>query len=89
SVCPATTAGGTDVRRREKNFELLLSPDGSIWGFWTEGTYKCGGFSYRSDGKKLICVERADLALNQTKCTKVEKAVYDSTPSTWRYYNLP
>ena len=91
SVCKANTPeGGTDVRRQGKNFELLLSSDGGIFGFWIEGPYKCGGFMYRSGKKDLICTERAGVGLAEgTFCVKVEKAVYDSQPSTWRYYNLP
>ena len=94
SVCPASTAtGATDVRRKGKDFEMLLS-GGGIYVFWTIEPYKCGGF-LGGISDKILCVERATTSGGGTAvssgdfCVKLEKATFDSQPSTWRHYNLP
>ena len=94
SVCPALTASGaTDVHRRGKDFDMLLS-GGDIYVFWTVDPYKCGGF-LGGISDKILCVERASTSGGGTAvssgdfCVKLEKATFDSRPSTWRLYNLP
>ena len=93
SVCPAETASGaTDVRRKGKDFEMLLTSSGQIFAFWTTDPYKCGGFVARPTGE-VQCTERAGGSGNNVSsgdfCVKLEKATFNSQPSTWRFYNLP
>ncbi len=90
SICLATTASGTDVFRQGKDFELLLMSSGAILAYWTTDPYKCGGFRASPSGK-VSCTERtgSDKVSRGAFCVKLEKATFDSQPSTWRYYNLP
>ena len=94
NTCPVSTSGGTDVRRRGKDFEMLLSVDGKIFAFWTVAPYKCGGFLVTTLGE-IMCTEReiaaggGEAVSEGDFCIKLEKGTFNSQPSTWRLYDLP
>ena len=94
SICmAATTSGATDVRRKGKDFEILLASNGAILAFWVIDPYKCGGFRADPAIGNMLCTERASssgtVVSSGDFCIKLEKATFNSQPSTWRYYDLP
>ena len=95
SICPALGASGaTDVRRKGKDFEMLLASYGAILAFWVIDPYKCGGFIGWPTGE-ILCTERGSstgggaAVASGDFCVKLEKATFNSQPSTWRFYDLP
>ncbi len=88
-LCDYTTSNETDSVRYNKNIQVGISTSGFIFVNWLTAPYHCGGFVWNSSSKKIRCTERADAPFNSGDfCTKIEGAVYDSKPTTWRYYNL-
>ncbi len=86
--CNVTTSNKADAVRYNDDFQLLLTTDGAIYANWISGPYRCGGF--RASGIKIRCVERITAPFSAGDfCTKIEGATYTSTPSTWRFYDLP
>ena len=89
SICKLTTTHGTDSVRYTDDLMVALSSDGSVYAFWKTGPYTCGGFYWSFSANKMLCTERVGAEFTSGDfCTKLEKATYNSTPSTWRYYNL-
>ena len=93
-LCSATTASGaTDVQRIGKDFDMLLLSSGQIFAIWTVNPYKCGGFGAIPSSGKIQCIERSssnsEIVSSGSFCIKLEKATFNSQPSTWRYYDLP
>jgi len=95
NTCPVSTSGSTDVRRKGKDFEMLLSAGGTIYAFWTIDPYKCGGFIAEPSTGEMLCTERGTAAGGGEAvsegdfCIKLEKGTFNSQPSTWRFYDLP
>ncbi|MBO5910988.1 MAG: prepilin-type N-terminal cleavage/methylation domain-containing protein [Elusimicrobiaceae bacterium] len=90
-VCQFTTTHGQDSVRFTDNLFIGLSQSGNIYGAWSTGPYRCGGFYYRAKGNKIYCMERYDSkAAKNHFCVNLEHAVFSSTLliSTWYYYTL-
>ncbi len=87
--CLWQTSKKSDAVRYNDDFQLLLGLNGCVVATWISGPYTCGGFVVDSNNK-LLCTERADAPFKSGDfCTKIEGAIYDSRPTTWRLYNLP
>ena len=90
SPCPTATAqGGRDVVRQGNNFKLIITEGHQIFGMWTDGPYQCGGFTFRPQEDNRYCIERPGSKAEHQFCAKLEKAVYDEQPASFRYYKLP
>ena len=88
-VCRFTTTYGQDSVRFTDDLSIGLSSGGNIFGTWSTGPYRCGGFSYRANENKIYCTERSDSkAAKNNFCVNLEHAVYSKTPATWHYYAL-
>ena len=89
NVCMLSTTYGPDSVRYTDDLTVALGSGGSVFSFWSDGPYKCGGFVWRPSENKFFCTERTTSPFDAGDfCIKLEKATYDSTPSTWRFYNL-
>ena len=93
--CPHTTpTGGTDVVRKNNDFMISITSSYQIFVMWTKSPYVCGGFRFEPTAEKITCVERVDVlygdsAKSNKFCKAVEKATFESQPSSFRYYDLP
>ncbi len=88
--CPNSTAsGGTDVKRNGKDFQILITAGFQIFALWTSGSYKCGGFTFNPQLEKMRCIELVGSDSDNKFCAQVEKATFDSAPTSYRYYDLP
>ena len=88
-TCSYMTKGGDPVRKG-KDFEVLITSsnlqnEGNITIVWTEGPYKCDGFFWDSNTKKLVCRSGG----NDGFCTKVENGTRIPTVSSVFVYDLP
>ena len=88
--CPNSTAsGGTDVKRNGKDFQILITAGFQIFALWTNGSYKCGGFTFNPQLDKMRCIELVGSDSANKFCAQLEKATFDSAPTSYRYYDLP
>ncbi len=87
--CSFLTAVKNDSVRYNDDFQIGIADNGNIHSSWISGPYKCGGFSY-TNSNSFHCSERWDAPFSSGKfCKQVEKATYESRPSTWHLYKLP
>ena len=86
--CKVSSTGAADAFRVNDDFFIGLSGS-NIFSAWITGPYQCGGFIWSPSEKKMFCTERSGAPFTAGNfCTKLERAKYDSMPSTWRYYNM-
>lgn len=100
NVCQLITGAGDSIRKG-KNFIVVLNNNssnnagGSITAVWSDGKYKCNGFSWsvtQNEQDFMRCVE----ARNGTStikagdfCEKLESATYYEEPWGWARYKMP
>ena len=84
-----TSLASDDAVRKADNYRITISQN-IIKAYWTEGPYQCTGFAFQlTEQKPLQCTERETAEQVGKFCTKLEKATFDTKPTTWTYYNLP
>ncbi len=87
--CQFRTSHVSDAARVTDNLFIGISENSNIIVGWRSGPYKCGGFMWTVGTNKMMCVERQNAPFTQGDfCVKLERAVYNSRPSTWRHYDL-
>ena len=82
----------SDSIREGKNFQVIINGSSpanvSLAILYTEGPYKCQGFSMSKDG--LLCREKPMDNLTQGDfCKKIEKGNYIGGGETWKNYQMP
>ena len=89
---------GTDAARKGKDFEVVLSSSNlnngvSIVTVYTQGTYKCIGFSISlSNPFNIKCTGSifvSDEGARKRFCEQIEQGTYLATSGGWDKYSLP
>lgn len=95
NVCQILTPKGEGILQGE-NFIVVLNnaneTSGSSMAVWTEGKYKCNGFSWSVLGGTFRCMEarnRTSTIKDGDFCEQLETATYVNTSAGWARYQLP
>ena len=89
---------GGDSVRRGKNFQVVLNTTDktssmNVSALWTEGPYKCTGFSFVAINNQLKCIEsRLGTITVPTGdfCERMERGTNRTTSGTgWYIWDLP
>jgi len=98
NLCALSVAEGKNSIRKGKDFELVLNvPNASLGGVaavWTDGPYKCMGFTLSMAVQKIRCMEAnhnsgGSFVSDGRFCEKIEKGYNRTLGSGWYWYDLP
>ena len=92
NICSLAIKGSDSVRRAE-HFQVVLNAttltNMSIAAVWTDGPYKCTGFTYWSSGE-LRCVQAGWAPAAQSAfCEKIERGTNKQFSGSWYNWALP
>ena len=81
--------GGSDNGQSGNDWQLRITAGSQIFAVWIKGPYKCGGFTFNPQLEQMRCIENKNSDSANKFCAQLEKATFDSVPSSFRYYDLP
>lgn len=81
--------GGSDKGQSGDEWQLRITAGSQIFAVWIKGPYKCGGFTFTPSEERLRCIEKNNSDSTNKFCAQLEKATFDSMPTSYRYYELP
>ena len=97
NFCSLSVAQARQSVRQGKDFEVVLNipnSGGGVSGVWTDGPYKCTGFTFNLVAQKMKCIEAnhnsgGTFVSDGRFCEKLEKGTNRRLESGWYWYDLP